>query len=167
MTEQDVLDWESRHGQIPENAFAAIRSLDNYNADGNKHYPSLAMQRICFDSPHMEVWGDFIMFQNALGSVVMSRVYVFLSIILSDFRQKFAGGTARIFNEKVDKICRTGVCRHLWRHCLKQAAGFQSCSNVCNQIFCCFQADAEPEKAFPKNFRVMGQFITIFVIVNN
>ncbi len=33
-------------------------------------------------------------------------------------RSRQAGGTAGIFNEKTDKICRKGLCKHLWRHCL-------------------------------------------------
>lgn len=63
-----------------------------------------------------------------LGSVVVSHVYVFSSMILSDFRQTFAGvpcgaaERAMTFNGKADKICRKGVRRHLWRHCLSQAA---------------------------------------------
>ncbi len=55
VTEQDIRDWEKEYGQIPENAFVAIRSdwskredMDNYDADGNKHYPGWALDALKF-----------------------------------------------------------------------------------------------------------------------
>lgn len=55
VTAQDIMDWESQYGQIPENAFVAIRSdwskrddLDNCDADGNKHYPGWGMDALKF-----------------------------------------------------------------------------------------------------------------------
>ena len=48
LTEDDVLEWESQYGKIPEGAFVAFRSdwwkrdlsnLDNKDAEGKAHYP--------------------------------------------------------------------------------------------------------------------------------
>ncbi len=54
-TEQDIRDWESQYGQIPENAFVALRSdwskrsdMDNYDAEGNKYYPGWALDALEF-----------------------------------------------------------------------------------------------------------------------
>ena len=54
-TEQDMMDWEATHGQIPEGAFVALRTdwakredKDNCDAEGNKHYPAWGLDAIRF-----------------------------------------------------------------------------------------------------------------------
>jgi len=46
-TAEDIKEWESVYGQIPEGAFVALRTdwskrddMDNCDAEGNKHYPA-------------------------------------------------------------------------------------------------------------------------------
>jgi len=53
--EQDILDWEAKYGAIPEESFVALRTdwskrddMDNYDADGNKHYPAWGLDAIRF-----------------------------------------------------------------------------------------------------------------------
>lgn len=53
VTKQDILDWEAQYGAIPSEAFVAIRSdwskredMDNFDAEGNKHYPGWAMDAL-------------------------------------------------------------------------------------------------------------------------
>ena len=53
VTEKDITDWEKQYGDIPDKAFVAIRSdwskrsdMDNYDADGNKHYPGWGMDAL-------------------------------------------------------------------------------------------------------------------------
>lgn len=55
VTKQDIRDWENKYGQIPENSFVAIRSdwskrsdMDNYDANGNKHYPGWEISALKF-----------------------------------------------------------------------------------------------------------------------
>lgn len=52
---QDILDWESENGKIPEGAFVALRTdwskredMDNLDAEGNKHYPAWGLDAIRF-----------------------------------------------------------------------------------------------------------------------
>ena len=52
-TEQDIKDWEDKHGAIPEGAFVALRTdwskrtdLDNCDEVGNKHYPGWSLDAI-------------------------------------------------------------------------------------------------------------------------
>lgn len=52
-TEQDILDWEETHGDIPDKAFVALRSdwskrkdMDNCDAQGNKHYPGWTLDSL-------------------------------------------------------------------------------------------------------------------------
>ena len=52
-TAQDILEWEAVHGRIPEGAFVALRTdwskredMDNYDADGNKHYPAWGIDAV-------------------------------------------------------------------------------------------------------------------------
>lgn len=53
LTVQDLVDWESEHGRIPEGAFVAFRSdwcrkadLENKDADGQPHYPGWDLSAI-------------------------------------------------------------------------------------------------------------------------
>lgn len=52
-TVQDILDWETTNGSIPEDSFVALRTdwckredKDNYDAQGNKHYPGWSLDAI-------------------------------------------------------------------------------------------------------------------------
>lgn len=54
---QDIVDWESTYGQIPENSFVAMRSdwsiiagkdFENNDADGNPHYPGWSLDALKF-----------------------------------------------------------------------------------------------------------------------
>lgn len=52
---EDIKAWESEHGQIPEGAFVALRTdwskredMDNYDAEGNKHYPAWGIDAVKF-----------------------------------------------------------------------------------------------------------------------
>ena len=54
-TEQDLLDWEAKWGQIPQRAFVALRSdwskredLDNLDENGNKHFPGWDISALRF-----------------------------------------------------------------------------------------------------------------------
>ncbi len=55
ITEQDIIDWENTYGKIPERAFVAIRTdwwkrddMDNYDSQGNKHYPGWSIEALKF-----------------------------------------------------------------------------------------------------------------------
>lgn len=52
---QDIKDWEEKYGQIPDEAFVALRTdwflkedLDNMDEEGNKHYPGWSMETLKF-----------------------------------------------------------------------------------------------------------------------
>lgn len=52
-TVQDITDWEARHGEIPAHSFVALRTdwskrddLNNYDAEGQKHYPAWGLDAI-------------------------------------------------------------------------------------------------------------------------
>lgn len=52
-TVQDIMDWEEKYGAIPEESFVALRTdwskredLDNYDSEGNKHYPAWGLDAI-------------------------------------------------------------------------------------------------------------------------
>lgn len=57
LTVEDILDWEERHGKIPENSFVAMRSdwsiicngdYENNDEDGNPHYPGWTIEALKF-----------------------------------------------------------------------------------------------------------------------
>ncbi len=52
---QDILDWEAKHGTVPEGAFVATRSdwhkradMDNYDDKKQKHYPGWGLECLKF-----------------------------------------------------------------------------------------------------------------------
>lgn len=52
-TVADMQSWEARYGKIPEGSFVALRTdwskrdeLNNYDAEGNKHYPAWSVDAI-------------------------------------------------------------------------------------------------------------------------
>lgn len=52
-TAEDIKEWEKIYGNIPEGAFVALRTdwskrkdLDNFDKDGNKHYPAWNMDGV-------------------------------------------------------------------------------------------------------------------------
>ena len=52
---QDIEAWEAEHGTIPDGAFVALRTdwskrsdMDNYDAEGNKHYPAWGIEAVRF-----------------------------------------------------------------------------------------------------------------------
>ena len=52
-TVQDITDWDARHGEIPAHSFVALRTdwskrddLNNYDAEGQKHYPAWGLDAI-------------------------------------------------------------------------------------------------------------------------
>ncbi|NJB09406.1 cyclase family protein, partial [Clostridioides difficile] len=55
VTVEDIQAWEKEYGNIPEGAFVAFRSdwskrpddsLDNYDSDGNKHFPGWSIEAL-------------------------------------------------------------------------------------------------------------------------
>lgn len=53
VTADDIKQWESTHGPVPENAFVAIRTdwskrdnMDNLDAEGFKHYPGWGLEAV-------------------------------------------------------------------------------------------------------------------------
>ena len=55
LSPQDILDWETAHGRLPERAFVAARTdwhkrqdMDNCDAQGNKHYPGWRLDALKF-----------------------------------------------------------------------------------------------------------------------
>ncbi len=52
-TVEDIKAWERDYGEIPAGSFVALRTdwskrgdMDNYDADGNKHYPGWALETV-------------------------------------------------------------------------------------------------------------------------
>lgn len=63
---QDILDWEEKHGKIPEDCFVALRTdwheredLDNPDSEGNKHYPGWSMDvlKLLFEDRNVRAIG--------------------------------------------------------------------------------------------------------------
>lgn len=55
VTVEDILDFEAKYGKIPEGCFVAARTdwskrgdLDNFDANGQKHYPGWGMEALKF-----------------------------------------------------------------------------------------------------------------------